>query len=503
MLHNQKEVYYRNGSIEIETSDWRKDMYDVIIIGAGVAGCAAARELSRYKAQVCVLEKAEDVCCGTSKANSAIAHAGYDAPAGSLMAKLNVQGNQMMERLSKELDFEFKRIGSLVLCRAQEDRPKLQELYDRGTANGVEGLRIVEQEELRAMEPNISQDAVAALYAPTAGIVCPFGMNIAFAENACANGVEFQFDTEVQGIRKTEKGWAIETGKGTFEAKCVVNAAGVYADAIHNMVSGKKIKITPRRGDYCLLDKSAGNHVSSVIFALPNQYGKGILVTPTVHGNLLVGPTATDIENKEGTNTTREGLDQLLERAGESVKNLPMRSVITSFAGLRAHEENHEFIIGEVDGAEGFVDCAGIESPGLTASPAIGVMVADIVRGLLNLEENPAFIGTRQGILNPKNLSVAERKELIEKNPAYGNIICRCEMVTEGEIIDAVRRPLGAKSLDGIKRRTRAGMGRCQAGFCSPRVMEILARECGKKISDITKSGGSSRIVVGTNKDVL
>lgn len=478
-------------------------MYDVIIIGAGVSGCASARELSRYKARICVLEKAEDVCCGTSKANSAIAHAGYDAPVGSLMARLNVQGSRLMEQLSKELDFEFKRIGSLVLCRTQEDRPKLQELYDRGVANGVEGLRIVEQEELRAMEPNISDDAVAALYAPTAGIICPFGMNIAFAENACANGVEFKFDTEVQGVRKTEKGWTVDTNQGQFEGRCVVNAAGVYADTIHNMVSDKKIKITPRRGDYCLLDKSAGNHVSSVIFALPNKYGKGILVSPTVHGNLLVGPTAIDIENKEGVNTTREGLDQVLERAGESVKNLPMRSVITSFAGLRAHEENHEFIIGEVEDAAGFVDCAGIESPGLTASPAIGMMVADIVRDLLNLEENPEFTGTRQGILNPNDLSVTERKELIRRNPAYGNIICRCEMITEGEIIDAIRRPLGAKSLDGVKRRTRAGMGRCQAGFCSPRVMEILARERGVQISEITKSGGGSRIVVGTNKDTL
>ena len=478
-------------------------MYDVIIIGAGVSGCAAARELSRYRARVCVLEKAEDVCCGTSKANSAIAHAGYDAPTGSLMAKLNVQGNQMMEQLSKELDFEFQRIGSLVICRDAEDLPNLQALYDRGAANGVTGLRIVEKEELRQMEPNISDDAVAALYAPTAGIVCPFGMNIAFAENAAVNGVEFRFDTAVQGIRKTESGWLLETNQGQFEAKCVVNAAGVYADVIHNMVSEQKIRITPRRGDYCLLDKSAGSHVSRVIFALPGKYGKGILVTPTVHGNLLVGPTAVDTENKEGSNTTREGLDQVIEKAGENVKNLPMRSVITSFAGLRAHEENHEFIIGEVEGAAGFVDCAGIESPGLTASPAIGVMVAGIVREILQLEENPLFDGTRKGILKPQELPVEERRQLIRDNPAYGNIICRCEMVTEGEIIDAITRPLGAKSLDGVKRRTRAGMGRCQAGFCSPRVMEILARECGKDIHGITKAGGESRIVVGVNKDSL
>ena len=478
-------------------------MYDVIIIGAGVSGCATARELSRYRIRICVLEKAEDVCCGTSKANSAIVHAGYDAPVGSLMAKLNVQGNQMMERLSKELDFAFRRIGSLVVCRDEEERPSLQALYDRGIANGVEGLRIVEKEELRRMEPNISEDAVAALYASTAGIVCPFGMNIAFAENAAANGVEFRFDPEVQGIRKTERGWLIETDQGQYEAKCVVNAAGVYADTIHNMVSEQKIKIMPRRGDYCLLDKSAGAHVSRVIFALPGKYGKGVLVTPTVHGNLLIGPTAIDTEDKEGVNTTRAGLDQVLRKAGDNVKDLPMRSVITSFAGLRAHEEHHEFMIGEVEGAEGFVDCAGIESPGLTASPAIGVMAAGIVREILQSEEDPQFVGTRKGILNPQELSREERMRLLEEKPAYGNIICRCEMVTEGEIIDAIRRPLGARSLDGVKRRTRAGMGRCQAGFCSPRVMEILARECGKTIGEITKAGGASKIVVGVNKDAL
>ena len=390
-----------------------------------------------------------------------------------------------------------------MVCRDEEERPSLQALYDRGIANGVEGLRIVEKEELRRMEPNISEDAVAALYASTAGIVCPFGMNIAFAENAAANGVEFRFDTEVQGIRKTERGWLIETDQGQYEAKCVVNAAGVYADTIHNMVSEQKIKIMPRRGDYCLLDKSAGAHVSRVIFALPGKYGKGVLVTPTVHGNLLIGPTAIDTEDKEGVNTTRAGLDQVLRKAGDNVKDLPMRSVITSFAGLRAHEEHHEFMIGEVEGAEGFVDCAGIESPGLTASPAIGVMAAGIVREILQSEEDPQFVGTRKGILNPQELSREERMRLLEEKPAYGNIICRCEMVTEGEIIDAIRRPLGARSLDGVKRRTRAGMGRCQAGFCSPRVMEILARECGKTIGEITKAGGASKIVVGVNKDAL
>lgn len=478
-------------------------MYDVIIIGAGVSGAATARELSRYKVNACVIEKEEDVCCGTSKANSAIVHAGYDAAAGSLMAKLNVRGNQMMEQLAKDLDFPFKKNGSLVVCLHEEDMPNLQALYDRGVANGVKDLRILNQEELRAMEPNISDDAYAALYAPTAGIVCPFNLNIAMAENACVNGVEFKFDTEVTGLHPIEGGWAIETNQGSFETKYVVNAAGVYADTLHNMVSAKKIHITPRRGDYCLLDKTAGNLVSKTIFALPGKFGKGILVAPTVHGNLILGPTAIDIEDKEGTNTTREGLDQVIAKCGMNVKNIPMRSVITSFAGLRAHEDGHEFLIGELEDAKGFIDCAGIESPGLTSSPAIGEMVAEILREKLHLEKNENFVATRKGVLDPDALSKEERIELIRKNPAYGNIICRCEMITEGEILDAIHRPLGAKSLDGVKRRTRAGMGRCQAGFCSPRTMEILARERHVSMFDITKSGGESKIVTGTNKDSL
>ncbi len=479
------------------------DMYDVIIIGGGVSGAASARELSRYKVRACVLEKEEDVCCGTSKANSAIAHAGYDAEPGSLMAKLNVRGNEMMEQLSKDLDFPFQRIGSLVICLSEEEMPGLQKLYDKGIANGVKGLKILNREEVLEMEPNITDNVYAALYAPTAGIVCPFNLNIALAENAYTNGIEFRFNTEVQNIRKIDGGYELCTNQGTFRTKYVVNAAGVYADKFHNMVSEKKIHITPRRGDYCLLDKSAGTHVSRTIFSLPTKYGKGVLVTPTVHGNLLVGPTAIDIENKEGTNTTREGLDEVITKAGQNVKNLPMRQVITSFAGLRAHEDGTEFIIGEPEDARGFIDCAGIESPGLTSCPAIGEMVAGILQEKLGLEKKDNFIATRKGILDPDTLTREERAELIQREPAYGNIICRCEMITEGEILDAIRRPLGARSLDGVKRRTRAGMGRCQSGFCSPRTMEILARELHVSMADITKSGGKSRLVVGTNKDTL
>ena len=479
-------------------------MYDVIIIGAGVAGSAAARELSRYKVNACVLEKEEDVCCGTSKANSAIVHAGFDAATGSLMAKLNVEGNLMMPELAKELDFEFDPCGSFVVCLDEEQIPDLQKLYDRGIANGVKGMEIItDKARIKEMEPNLSDETVAVLYAPSAGIVCPFNLNIALAENAYTNGVDFKFNTEVTNIRKIDGGWALDTNNGTYETKYVVNAAGVYADVFHNMVSDDKIHITPRRGDYCLLDKSAGKHVSHTIFALPGKYGKGVLVSPTVHGNLIVGPTAIDIEDKEGTATTKAGIDELIAKAGMNVKDLPMRSVITSFAGLRAHEDHHEFIIKELEEAPGFVDCAGIESPGLTSSPAIGKMVAGILKDSMGLEENPDFNGTRKGVLRPSTLSKEERAALIKENPAYGTIICRCEMITEGEILDAIRRPLGARSLDGVKRRTRAGMGRCQSGFCSPRTMEILHRELGLPMTEITKNGGKSKLVVGTNKDNL
>lgn len=478
-------------------------MYDVVIIGAGVSGSASARELSRYKLNACVIEKTEDVCSGTSKANSGIVHAGFDAPEGSLMAKLNVEGNLMMEELSKELDFPFKKNGSLVICLSEEDMPKLKALYDRGIRNGVKELKILNKEEVLELEPNITDDVYAALYAPTGGIVCPFGLNIALAENANTNGIEFRFNTEAQDIEKIDGGFIIKTNQGDIKTKYIVNAAGVYADKFHNMVSQNKINITARKGEYCLLDKTAGNHVSRTIFALPGKMGKGVLVSPTAHGNLIVGPTSTDIDDKEGVNTTREGLDTVIGKSSMNVKNIPMRQVITSFSGLRAHEDNHEFIIKELEDAKGFIDCAGIESPGLTSSPAIGKMVADILKEKLNLEENPNFVGTRKGILDPNTLSLEESNQLIKEQPAYGNIICRCEMITEGEIIDAIRRPLGAKSLDGVKRRTRAGMGRCQAGFCSPKTMEILERELSISMFDITKAGGESNMVLGLVKDSI
>lgn len=472
-------------------------MTDIIVIGAGVTGCAVARELARYDLSVTVLERASDVCEGTSKANSGIAHAGFDAVPGTLKAKLNVAGSKMMEDLSKELDFPFKRNGSLVLCFDEGDRHKLKRLLEQGQKNGVEGLRIIEKEELKELEPNISDDAVAALFAPTGGIVCPFGLTIALAENAAVNGVMFRLNTEVQEIQKIPEGYRVITNQGTFDSRVIVNAAGVYADRFHNMVSGQKIKIIPRKGEYCLMDKKVGSWVTRTIFQLPTKYGKGVLVTPTVHGNLLAGPTAVDIEDYEGVNTTGEGMSDLMKRAALSVEGLPTGQVITSFAGLRAHgvTEKEDFILGPVEDAPGFFDAAGIESPGFTCAPALGKYVAEMVLEYLPAEEKKNFIAVRKGIPSMALADPEERQRLIKENPLYADVVCRCEMVTEGEIVDAIRRPLGATTLDGVKRRTRAGMGRCQAGFCSPRTVEILARELGRDMAVIGKNDKGSEFL--------
>lgn len=471
--------------------------FDAVIIGGGVTGCAIARELSRYEMHAALIEREEDVCSGTSKANSAIVHAGHDAVPGSVKARFNVEGNSMMGELAEDLDFEFDRNGSLILCFAEEDRPALQELYDKGVKNGVPDLKIITGDEARAMEPNVSDAVVAALYAPTGGIVCPFGLTIALAENACDNGVEFIFNEEVKKVVKTEKGYDLETADGVVHTTYVINAAGVYADEIHNMVSERKMHITPRKGDYCLLDKEAGNHVRHTIFQLPGKLGKGILVTPTIHGNLLTGPTAKNIEDKEATATTAEELAEIMEKGSVSVKNVPFRQVITSFSGLRAHEDGDDFIVGEAEDAPGFFDAAGIESPGLTSAPAIGVYLAKKVAEKAGAKKKAEWNGKRKGFVRPEKLSKEERAALIKERPEYGTIICRCEGVSEGEIVDAINRTLGAVSLDGIKRRVRQGMGRCQAGFCTPRTMEILARERGMEMEDICKNAPGSNMLTG------
>lgn len=479
-------------------------MFDVLIIGAGVVGSAIAREISRFKMRTIVLEKESDVCCGTSKANSAIIHAGFDAKPGTIKGQLNAIANKMFDELSEELDFPFVRNGSLVLCFDKKDLPKLNELFERGVANGVPDLKIIDGDTVREMEPRISGRVVAALYAPTGGIVCPFGLNIAMAENANTNGVEFRFNSPVEKVKRNEDGtYKVITDKEEFLSKTVINAAGLYSDVINNMVSSDTFVVTPRRGEYNLLDKEEGNMVSKTIFQLPTEYGKGVLVSPTIHGNLIIGPNAIDQYLKNDLDTRKDGLDDIMQKASLSIEGIPARKVITSFAGLRARTDRDDFIIGEASDAPGFINAAGIESPGLTCSPLIGKLVAEIIEKKLTPELNPDFNPRRKGVVHFSSLSEEERKKIAKDNPHYGRIVCRCESVTEGEIIDAINRPLGARDIDGIKRRTRAGMGRCQGGFCLVRNMELLKDYLHEDFCSITKSAENSTYVTGKNKEWL
>lgn len=476
-------------------------MYDVLIIGAGITGVSIARELSRYELNICVLEKEIDIAMGTTKANSAIVHSGFDAKPGTLKAKLNAVGNSMFDQLSKDLDFHYRENGSLVLCFDEHDLDHLRQLLQQGEQNGVQGLVILDKAALSEMEPNLSDEVVAALYAPTGGIVCPYEMAIGMGENAYSNGVEFCFENKVLDIKKSDSGFQVVTNKQTYESKIIINAAGVHADEMNNFVSDNKLNIIPRRGEYCVFDKEVGSYVDKTIFQLPTKLGKGVLVTPTVDGNLLVGPNAIDIDDKDDFTTTQSGLDDILLKASLSIKKMPTHAIIASFTGLRARTEADDFIIGEVADAKGFINAAGIESPGLTCSPVIGIMVKDIVIEMLRPQEKAFFNPIRKGIPRFTELSEEERQSLIMANPAYANIVCRCETVTEGEILSSIHRPLGAKTIDGIKRRTRAGSGRCQAGFCMTRVLDILSRELKIHRTQVTKFGGESKLLVGKNKE--
>ncbi len=477
-------------------------MKDVIIIGGGVVGCSVARELSRFDADILLLERGNDVSVGTSKANSGIVHGGYDAKPGTLKAKFNVAGNAMFDALARELDFPFKRNGSMVLCFDKADIGKLLELKEQGVKNGVQGLYVLEgYEAVKAMEPYVSENVVAALVVPNGGIVSPYEMTIAYAENAATNGVEFRFGSEVTAIDRIDGGLQVTCADGfTAQAKYVVNAAGVYADVINNMISPDKMHIMARKGDYELLDKTCGYMASHTLFQMPTKMGKGVLVTPTCHGNILVGPTATDVTDKDDVATTPEELASAFDRALLTMPSLNRRNIITQFSGLRAHLNTDDFVIGESAAVKGFYNVAGIESPGLSSAPAIAVHVAEEIAQKLSLGKNANFVAERKGIPHFATLSDEERQKLVAENPLYGRIVCRCETVTEGEIVEAIRRKPGAVDMDGVKRRTRQGMGRCQAGFCTPRVMEILSRELGVPMTEVTKRGGNSQFVIGRTK---
>ncbi|MDR2183405.1 MAG: FAD-dependent oxidoreductase [Clostridiales bacterium] len=475
-------------------------MYDVAIVGAGVIGASVARELSRYAIKAVVLEKDSDVAMGSSKANSGLVHAGYDPVPGTLKAKYNMLGRQMFDELASQLDFPFKQNGALVIIKNEADLPALERLMVRGVTNGLRNLRIVRNNELHDLEPNLHSDACAAMLAPSAGITSPYEMVIALCENAAQNGTEFMLDCRVEGVSKEEDHFCIQTTRGIVKARIVVNAAGVHSDEINNMLSAHKMTIVPRRGEYCLLDKSEGAMVKHTIFQLPTKMGKGVLVTPTADGNLLLGPTSHDIDDKDDVSTTKDGLDEVLTQSATLLKHLPTSKIITSFSGLRSWHEEDEFIIEEAPDVPGLVNLCGIDSPGLTAAPAIGLTAAEMVVKRLGAVKKDDFEPNRKGIRPFQSMTAEQRKAAIAENPDYGQIICRCESVSKAEIIAALRSPLGVNSLDAIKRRTRAGMGRCQGGFCWMRLLHIVADECGINLMEVTKSGGQSNVLVNPNK---
>lgn len=475
--------------------------YDVAVIGAGVVGSLITRELSKYNIKVALLERCNDCAMGATKANSAIVHAGFDAMPGTLKAKLNVRGVELMKKVCGELNVPLKNNGALVVAFSEDEIPHLEELKKRGEKNGVPDLRVVGKEELAELEPNIGETAVGALVAPTSSIVCPYELTIAAVENAVTNGAQFLRNCEVTGIDYSDGEFKLSTSLGEITAEYVINAAGVHSGEIASLIGDESIEIVVRHGDYYLLDKSQGTLVSRTIFQCPTKMGKGVLVSPTVDGNLIVGPSAEDIENGDDVATTTVGLNKIYNSAIKSVPAVSLRNAITSFSGNRAHPTTDDFIIGSSKVNKKFINAAGIESPGLSSAPAIAEMVEGIINELSGgFEKKGDFNPIRPEPVRFRNMTTEERAKLIEKNKAYGRIICRCETITEGEILDAIHAPAGARDVDGVKRRTRAGMGRCQGGFCGSKVVEILARELGTEMNEITKFGGQSKIMYDRTK---
>ncbi len=475
-----------------------KIMFDVAIIGAGVVGSLIARRLSAYDIRICVLEKENDVAMGSTRANSAIVHAGFDAKEKSLKARFNVLGSEMMEQTAKELGVKYSRNGSLVIGFDEEDRKTLSELLARGNANGVRELRIIEGAELWQLEPKLSKNVICALYAPTGAIICPYELAIAAIGNAMDNGAELRLNFEVSGIEKKEGFWEIHSGNESIRAKFIINAAGIFSDKIAKMAGDDSFEIKPRRGEYILLDKECGSMLRTTVFRTPSKMGKGILVSPTVDGNLLLGPTSEDIEDKTDKKTTAEGFAKVIKEASENVDDLPMNKTITSFCGLRAVGSTGDFIINSPK--ENFINVAAIESPGLTSAPAIADYIAEMLSEMTELSEKETYDPTRKPMHWFRELTLDEKNEVIKSDGSYGKIICRCEEITEGEILEAIRTNPRPRDLDGVKRRTRSQMGRCQGGFCSPQIVEILARELNMSPLEVTKFGGESRINVGITK---
>lgn len=473
-------------------------MVDVVIVGGGVCGCSLLYELSRYKLSAVLVEKENDVSVGTTKANSAIVHAGYDPHPGTTMARYNVEGNALVKELCEKLDVPYKQIGSLVLAFDADQDALVRELFDRGTQNGVPGMKVLSAAEVREMEPNVSPEVTSALYAPSAGIVSPWELAIALAETAVKNGAQVELNSEVTSIQPIDGGFRVTAGGKEIDTRFVVNAAGIWSDKINDMAAPHTFTVSANKGEYFLLDKSLGTLVNHVIFQCPSKVGKGVLVSPTVHGNLIVGPNAEDAE-KDDLGTTGDGLAFVRKMALRSVPDINFRDSIRNFAGLRANTEIDDFLVGETE-QKGFFNIAGIKSPGLTSAPAIA---RDVVRMLgkagLTLDPKETFVDERH-VVRFKHLSHEERAAAIAKNPLYGQIVCRCETITEGEIVDALHRPLPPCSIDGVKRRCGSGMGRCQGGFCGPRVQQIIARELGIPQEAVMMDRAGTAVITGETK---
>ena len=475
-------------------------MYDIIVIGCGISGASLAYKLSRYRLNILVLEKENDVAMGTTKANSAIVHAGYDPLPGTLMAKLNIEGSRQMEALCKELDVLYRKIGSMVLAFDETDRDTLQQLYRRGLENGVEALQLLTGDEARQMEPKLSEQVVEALYAPTAAIIDPWGLCIAQAETAVKNGTDLKLDTEVVGLENGEDYLVVHTNHGDFKTRYAVNCTGTHGSEISSMMGQAEWEDRPIRGEYYLLDKQCGNLVSHVIFQCPSKAGKGVLTVPTVHGNIIVGPTADPIDDPDNTATTSSGLEKAAAASRKSIPSINLRQSIRNFSGVRATTSEPDFIIRPSKHNGRLLHICGIKSPGLSAAPAIADYAMEKLQEMgLSLTEKDNWNGHRRQI-RFKSLPLEEKKKLIQENPLYGRVICRCETITEGEIVAAVHSPIPPCSLDGVKRRAGSGMGRCQGGFCGPKVMEILSRELGKDPKEIPQDGAKTQLLLGRTK---
>lgn len=468
-------------------------MRDIIVIGAGVVGCSIARELSKYNLDVLVVEKNSDVSEGISKGNSGIVHAGYNEKIGTLKAKLNIEGNKIFDDLSRDLQFPFKRNGAFILAFSDEEMKTLESLKENGEKLGVEGLEILTREEALNIEPNLNKEIVGVLNVKTSGIVSPYEMTIALAENAAENGVEFKLNSKVTNIEKISEGYKVTlNNKELVSGKIIINASGLEGAFLNNLVSMSKREINPVKGEYCLFDKVAGAMINKTLFQVPNKLSKGVLVTPTAEGNLLVGPNAVEGKTLE---TSREGIDEILDTSKKSIEELPVARILNTFSGIRPKTKEGDFIIEEVEDAKNFINVIGIDSPGLTAAPAIGVYVVNMIKERLDLVEKKNFKKTREKIVRFAELSLEEKNKLIKEKPAYGHMVCKCEFVTEGEIVEAIHRPIKALTVDAIKRRTRASMGGCQGVGCTLPISKILSRELGIDISDINKNSEGSPVI--------